>query len=140
MSNQEFLSGKYDAAEAIPEGTVVYVDGSGDIALVDGPTDQAGTAAVRPLAVAQASLASGAEAHGLLRNGPGVGLVGTGGWTLGDYLVAEYDEGALIAYDANDYSDGDVVHIVGEALETASAGAFGQVDVRPFFLTASIPA
>ena len=52
----------------------------------------------------------------------------------GQRLVAEASTGRVIPFDPTDYSDGDVVHIIGTALEDGTDGALCRVNVNPSIL------
>jgi|DEB0MinimDraft_10_1074344.scaffolds.fasta_scaffold58305_2 hypothetical protein len=52
----------------------------------------------------------------------------------GDRLVAEAGTGRVIPFDPTDYSDGDVVHTIGTALEDAVIGQFVRINVAPSVL------
>lgn len=52
----------------------------------------------------------------------------------GQRLVAEASTGRVIAFNPADYSDGDVVNIIGTALEDGTDGALCRVNVNPSIL------
>lgn len=114
------------SAEAIAVGQVVT--GTSTLSVLDGPTDQAGTAAVKPQGVATTSATDASEIVGVVTFGECDGLLGDT-VAQGDILVAEYNTGRLIPFADSAYTDGTVIWTVGRALEGGADGQMGRIFV-----------
>lgn len=112
---------------AVAAGQVVTID-TGALVPLDGPTDQAGTVAVKPAGIALTSATSTTECA-TCYEGSCMALAGAT-IAVGDILVAEYDTGRVIPFADSAYTDGAVVWTVGRALEGASDGQMLRVEVH----------
>lgn len=120
-------TGDEDTTSAI--GLAAYRKGSPlEWAIADDGANQAATQQLAATGIFTAgSLAN--ESVTVQRTGTVTAIAGTGGVTAGDYVVAEYDTGRLIAFDSTVGAAQDVVYLLGEALETASANAKFELDL-----------
>ena len=66
-------------------------------------------------------------------------VAGTGGLTQGQSFVAEAGTGKALAYAEASYTDGQVVWIIGRALEAISANATGRAFVQMQQISVSQP-
>jgi hypothetical protein len=125
------------AGEAIAVGLVVT--GTSSFTVLDGPTDQAGTAAVKPRGIAQTSAAASGDAVVVVERGDATALAGDT-VAAGDVCVAEYNTGRLIPYSAAAYTDGTEIYTAGRAKEAATDGVLFQFDVDIQLHTIPTPA
>jgi hypothetical protein len=112
--------------------------GTGAVALLDDAT-QATTVTVKPLGISATEAADDDEIA-VINFGDAIFVAGTSGVTAGDYLVAEAGTGKLITYVESAYADGQLVNIIGRALETVAADARGLCFVSIYTFSVSEPA
>lgn len=117
------------SAEAIAVGLVCGID-TGKIDIVDDAT-QATTVTVKPIGVSATNATAADQEIAVVGGGDTPVVAGTGGFAIGDELVAEAATGKLIVYDESAYTDGQTVWIVGRALEAAAANARGVARISP---------
>lgn len=111
-----------------------------DVELGSGATDQATTQTTKVAGVIKQGGEAGDQVI-VQRFGMSNAVAGTGGWTDGDPLVAEYDTGKLIPLDLGTAgADGDLVWILAYAVGDATADTMGRCFINPHVISASIPA
>jgi len=120
MSNPQILAQPALSGAAIAAGQVLTIDTGALIPLV-GPTNQAGTVAVKPAGIALKS-ADAAGADVACANGGECMALAGDTIAAGDILVAEYLTGRVIPFADSAYTDGTVIWTVGRALGAAADG------------------
>ena len=115
------------ASTTVAVGQVVTISTAEFIPLL-GPTDQPGTAAVKPAGIALTSAVDGTECT-VCYDDECDGLFGAN-VAVGDELVAEYETGRLIPYVAATYVEGTEIWIVARALEGGVDGQNARVSVE----------
>lgn len=95
--------------------------------VLQGPTDQPGTSAVKPAGIALKS-ALATEDCACCYEGSCMALAGDT-IAAGDILVAEYNTGRVIPFADSAYTDGTIVWTVGRALEGGADGQMIRVEV-----------
>ena len=116
---------------------------SSTIAYCDADTDQGATAALTPLGLTSASADAGVNVEAIINNATESASYTAGAAvTVGAMLVAlDGESGKVTPYDVSDYSDGDVIWILGKAHTAASGdGVRFLGSFEPYFFTVSIPA
>jgi len=121
------LARPIDANSTIAVGQAVTID-TGALEPLDGPTNQAGTAAVKPAGIALTSAVDGTECT-VCFSGECNALLGAT-VAVGDELVAEFATGRLIPYVIAAYVDGTEIQIICRALEAGIDGQQARVNVN----------
>ena len=127
MLDRKTLARPVLGGSAVAAGQVVTISSDALIPLV-GPTDQAGTVAVKPAGIALTSATSTTECA-TCYEGSCMALAGDT-IAAGDILVAEYETGRVIPFVDSAYTDGTVVWTVGRALEGASDGQMLRIETH----------
>jgi hypothetical protein len=117
------------SAEAITVGLVCGI-ATGKIGIIDHAT-QTTIVTLKPIGISATNATATDLEIAVVGGGDTPAVAGTGGFAIGDELVAEAATGKLITYDESAYTDGQTVWIVARALEAASADARGLVRVSP---------
>jgi hypothetical protein len=117
------------SAEAIAVGLVCGI-ATNKIDIVDDAT-QATTVTVKPIGISATNATAADLEIAVVGGGDTPAVAGTGGFDIGDELVAEAATGKLIVYDESAYTDGQTVWIVARGLEKTAADARGLVRVSP---------
>lgn len=127
-------------AEALSPGLAVTLDNDGKVVLLDGPTDQPGTAAVIPHGIAMrtepitSATSTNATAQ-ILRRGQFTVVAGaTDAAATGKFGVAQYNTGRVIPLAEASYVDGSTIYLLGRFLGPAVSGNPVQfeVDITPY--------
>lgn len=127
MTIRSYSNSPRTAVEAITAGYLCGI-ASGQVDLLD-DSGQTTVVTVTPLGVAATDAAANGEIA-VVDFGEVDVVAGTGGLTQGQSFVAEAGTGKALPYSEATYTDGQVVWIIGRALEAISANATGRAFVQ----------
>ncbi len=137
MTLRTYSNGPRLSSEAILPGYICGID-TAKVDLIDDAT-QATTVTVTPLGVSATETTAANQEIAVVTFGEVDVVAGTGGLTQGQSFVAEAGTGKALAYAEASYTDGQVVWIIGRALEAISANATGRAFVQMQQISVSQP-
>lgn len=136
MTIREYSNSPRLASEAITAGYLCGID-TGKVDLLD-DSGQTTVVTVTPLGVAATTATADTEIA-VVSYGETDVVAGTGGLSQGQSFVAEAGTGKALPYSEATYTDGQVVWIIGRALEAIAANATGRALVQPYQISISNP-